>query len=95
MKRLRATRIEMELAPPEEMDDAYPDGHWVRATTDLMFPSKVLYPDENLDDDIACALLSPGQQVGGKAGGDEEAAFEAEALVLTRMLTHLGIIITD
>ena len=95
MIRLRATRIEMELAAPEERDDAYPDGHWVRAATDLMVPSKVLYPDEKIDDDIACALFSPGQQVGGKAGGDEQTAFEAEALALTRMLINMGIIITD
>ena len=95
MTRLRAMPITKELVAPREGDDAYPDGHHVHAATELMFPSKVLYPDENVDDDIPCDLLSPGQQVGGKAGGDEEAAFEAEALALTRVLMHLGVIISE
>jgi len=95
VKKLRATPMEMELEASTEGEDSYPDGHWVWASTNLIFPSKLLYPDENLDDEIYCALLSPGRQVGGKAGGDQDSAFQTEALVLTRMLMHLGIIISE
>jgi hypothetical protein len=91
LRKLRATPIEMHREEPEEHEDAYPDGCWVYAVTHLVFPPDVLYHGEKLEDDIWCRLLSPGEQVGGRAGGDEESAFEVEALVLTRMLSFLGI----
>ena len=94
-KLMRATPMEMVLAPPEEADDAYPDGHWVRASTNLVFPSRVLYPDERVDDEVYCELRSPGSQAGGKSGCNQEDAFKAEALVLYRMLMHMGVIIAE
>ena len=95
MSTVRATPIVMLLRPPEERDDSYPEGHWVHAGTNLAFPAKLLYRDENLDDEVLCELLSPGEQAGGKYGGDQEATFHKEALVLTRMLMHMGIVISE
>lgn len=91
LKRLRATPIKMELVEPEAHEDAYPDGSWVYAKTHLIFPSRIVRPDENFDDDDWCALLSPGDQAGGKTGQDPVAVFEQEAVYLTRMLSFMGI----
>lgn len=95
MMKLRATPITMTLTESEEHDDSYPDGHWVYATTNLVFPSCVLYPGENLNDDPWCELRSPGDQAGGQTGVDEASVFASEAVVLTRMLSFMGVAIVD
>jgi hypothetical protein len=91
LRKLRATAIKMELEEPEEYEDCYPDGHWVYAKTDLIFPSRILDPDSKYDDDEWCVLRSPGEQAGGKTGEEEIAVFERQAVYLTRMLSYLGI----
>ena len=90
-KRLRATPITIVLIEPEEGVDAYPDGFWVYAKTDLILPSKVVYPDENYADDVWCALHSPGDQAGGKTSREQVAVFEQEAVYLTRVLSYIGL----